>query len=320
LVIPGQLQILADEAPRQAFQSPVFEVHGEEADIGIHIGETERLVELDAVEDHHFAIDDGGIAQVYVAMALANEAFLLAQRQQRFQPHVAALCPGLQGVELCQVVLVGEKRPDLFEVLLDRSHCCLRRAGLVCLRHHGRGPVEIGNLPRQRIHVLLGQLTIGLQGAQQVAAFELAHLQGILDGCAFAAQSRRFRAAGDRQNLQIQVGCEALVQSQLLGAEVGAGGQFGEVQKTEIHRFLDLVSVRPGQYHPGDMRLDDLEPFHRMRVQGRVLQGGDQGLAHRRSFIGRGDFKAVIMATATDDANRRRSLPATIQSAYNPPP
>lgn len=40
-----------------------------------------------------------------------------------------------------------------------------------------------------------------------------------------------------------------------------------------------------------------------MRVEGRVLQGSDQGLAHRRSFRVWGKFKAVIMAASPPDAN-----------------
>ncbi|MNR33429.1 hypothetical protein D3C85_1511020 [compost metagenome] len=51
------------------------------------------------------------------------------------------------------------------------------------------------------------------------------------------------------------------------------------------------------------MGLDDLEPVYRMRVEGRVLQGGDQGLAHRRSFRVWGKFKAAIMAASPPDAN-----------------
>jgi len=51
------------------------------------------------------------------------------------------------------------------------------------------------------------------------------------------------------------------------------------------------------------MGFDDLEPVYRMRVEGWVLQSGDQGLAHRRSFKDWEKFKAAIMAASPPDAN-----------------
>ncbi|MNJ56898.1 hypothetical protein D3C77_524620 [compost metagenome] len=95
---------------------------------------------------------------------------------------------------------------------------------------------------------------------------------------------RRFGAAADRQHLQVQVWRQALVQAQLFMAEVLPCFQAGEVEKAEVHRLLDLVGERAGEQNPGDMRLDDLEAIHRMRVEGGVLQGGDQGLAHGQSL------------------------------------
>jgi hypothetical protein len=51
------------------------------------------------------------------------------------------------------------------------------------------------------------------------------------------------------------------------------------------------------------MGLDDLECLDRMRVEGRVLQGGDQGLAHGES-LGIGKLRGGIMDAATQPANR----------------
>ena len=50
------------------------------------------------------------------------------------------------------------------------------------------------------------------------------------------------------------------------------------------------------------MGFDDLESVYRMRVEGRVLQGSDQGLAHGRSFRV-WKIKAAIMAVSPLDAN-----------------
>ncbi|MNL83746.1 hypothetical protein D3C87_2114800 [compost metagenome] len=59
---------------------------------------------------------------------------------------------------------------------------------------------------------------------------------------------------------------EALVEAQFFLAEVFASGQFAEVEEAEIHRFLDLVGIGPGQHYPGNMRLDDLESLYRMGI------------------------------------------------------
>ncbi len=116
------------------------------------------------------------------------------------------------------------------------------------------------------VDVRAGQLTVGLQGAEQLALRELAHFQRVFDNRAVTAQLRRFGRAGDRQHFKIQIFGQALVQAQLFVAEMPAIFQFGEVQEAEVHRFLQFISVRAGQYDPGNMGLDDLERFHRMGV------------------------------------------------------
>ena len=75
---------------------------------------------------------------------------------------------------------------------------------------------------------------------------------------------------------------QALVETQLFAAEMLASVETGEVEEAEVHRFLHFISKGACENDPGDMGLDDLEPIHGMRVEGRVLQGSDQGLAHRR--------------------------------------
>ncbi|MCY1396535.1 hypothetical protein D9M71_115100 [compost metagenome] len=283
-VVTGQLQVLADEAARQRFQAAVFEVHGQECGVGINVGQAERFVELDAVENYHLAIDQGGVAQVDVTMALTNETFSLAYFEQAVKALEAVLGPGLQGIELLQVGLVAEERANLLEVLLHRRHDAVRGTQRMLNRDLGSLQVELGDLPGHLVDVLGGQFTVGLQGAEHLVLRELAHFQRVLDRFAFATQLRRFGATGDRQDVQVQAFGQALVQAQLFVAEVLACGQFGEIEEAEIHRLLELVGIVASQQYPGDMGLDELKLLHRVREQGGVLQRGDQGLAHGRSF------------------------------------
>lgn len=113
---------------------------------------------------------------------------------------------------------------------------------------------------------------------------ELAHFQCIFDGRAAAAELWRIGAATDRQYFQIKALSQALVETQLFLAEVLAGAQLGEVEKAEVHRFLDLVGKGAGKHHPGNIGFDNLKLLHGMGVEGRVLQCGDQSLAHGRSL------------------------------------
>ncbi len=76
-------QIEADEASSVALQAAIFQVHREEGEVGADIGETERLVEFDAVEQHYPAVDQRGVAQVDVAVAFADEALRLALLEHR---------------------------------------------------------------------------------------------------------------------------------------------------------------------------------------------------------------------------------------------
>ncbi|MNH05317.1 hypothetical protein D3C79_646370 [compost metagenome] len=221
-------------------------------------------------------------------MALTDKTVGLAFFQQAVQTLEAAACPGLQGIELLQIGLVGEERANLLEILLNRRHHAFWRAQRVLDRHARRLQVELGNLPRHLVDVAGIELAIGLQGVEHLALGELAHLQHVFDRFAFATDLRRFGATGDRQDVQVQAFGQALVQTQLFVAEMPALIQAGEVEKAEVHRLLDLVGVLAGEQDPGDMRLDELEPIHGVRVQGWVLQRSDKGLAHGKSFRGQG--------------------------------
>ncbi len=302
LVVAGVFQIEADEASSVALQAAIFQVHREEGEVGADIGEAERFVEFDAVEQHYPAVDQRGVAQVDVAVAFADEALRLALLEHRQQAFEAAFRPGFEGIQLLQVGLVLEQRANLLEILPHRRHAGLGGAQRVLQRHLRSVLVEVRDLLGQFVNMLVGQFAAALDCRQQVVLRELAHLQQVFDCLAVAADPRRLFAAGDRQDLQVEIVGEALIQAQLFVAIEAALVQAGEIEKAEIHRLLDLVGVGTGQQDPGDVRLDDLEALHRVGVEGRVLQGGDQGLAHGISLPLK-YAKTRIMAGRGDSAN-----------------
>ncbi|MNP44863.1 hypothetical protein D3C76_1387430 [compost metagenome] len=114
----------------------------------------------------------------------------------------------------------------------------------------------------------------------------------------------RFDTAGDWQHFQVQVLGQALVEAQLFATEMLAGVEAGEIEEAEVDRLLDLVGIAAGQQHPGYVRLDHLESVHRMWVEGGILQGGYQGLAHGRSLF-TAQSEPGIMASGRRAANRQ---------------
>ncbi|MDT4875097.1 hypothetical protein FQZ97_1104400 [compost metagenome] len=126
--------------------------------------------------------------------------------------------------------------------------------------------MKASDLFGQCVDMRFAKLAARLHLSEQLILRELAHFQRVFDGRAIACQLRVLGTTVDRQNFQVQALGQALVEAQLFLAEVFASGQFGEVEEAEIHRFLDLVGIGPGQHYPGNMRLDDLESLYRMGI------------------------------------------------------
>src|SRR5690606_1656374 len=121
-----------------------------------------------------------------------------------------------------------------------------------------------------RIDMFRSQLTGALHVAQQILLAELTGLDHVFDGRAVAIETGRVLAAADGNDIQVEVRSQAPVQAQLFGAEMRALLEGGEIEETEIDRFLDLVDEVAGEKHPGDMGFHQRETGNRMVVQGWV--------------------------------------------------
>ena len=120
------------------------------------------------------------------------------------------------------------------------------------------------------------QFAPGADPVQPGRLVKAAHLHRVLDGRAGAFQSGVFRCVEDAHHLQVNVGCKALVQAQLVLAAQLAQRQRAEVQERQLQRLFDLVSKVPRQQHPADMGLHQVHLLHRTRVAPGVQQGGDE--------------------------------------------
>ncbi len=220
-----------------------------------------------------------------IAMTFTNESLLAALFKQWLQPRDARFGPVHHGVELLQVGLFAQQRTNLLEILPhwrnDRFGTVQRMVG----SHLGNAHVEACDLRRKCIDMTVSQFTATLHFGHQLGLREFTHFKQVFDRFAAAVDFRLLDTAGNGQDLEVEVWCHALIQAQLLLTVMLAGGQVGKVEKTEVHRFLHLVSVGASQDDPRDMGLDNPEAIDRMRVQGRILQRGDQCLAHGHSFL-----------------------------------
>ncbi|MCU0969268.1 MAG: hypothetical protein MUF03_10710 [Rubrivivax sp.] len=73
-VVADPLGPAACESPGQRRQPVAPQVHEGEADVGDQVAVAQRGVELERIEEGRYAVDDDDVAQVQVAVALADEA------------------------------------------------------------------------------------------------------------------------------------------------------------------------------------------------------------------------------------------------------
>ncbi len=95
--------------------------------------------------------------------------------------------------------------------------------------------------------------------------------------------ARRGGAAGDGDDVAVQLRRQPPVERDLALAAAAPPGQRAEVGEAEVDRLLDLVGERPGQQHPRQVRLDHLDRITGVGVAGRRPQRLDQRAAARRA-------------------------------------
>ncbi len=249
-VIPGLLQIGVEKAVGEPRQLAVEQVHDQERDLVHDIDPPERLVELDAVERRRLAVDERDVAQVQVAVALANEPPGLARLEARAQARVLVPGPATQALELGHVGVGADQRLDLVEILRCRRQNRLRRAEGP-RRIRARDPrVEGGDAARQRVDLGRAERAGLHHAAEQRVLPEAAHLDRVVDRLAVAADSRVHLAARQRHHLEVELRRGAAVQPQLLLAIEVSCLQRAEIEKAEIDRLLELVGIVAGEQHP----------------------------------------------------------------------
>ncbi len=91
----------------------VAEVHDRERDLAHHVDPAHLLVELDAVEDRERAVHDRDVAEVEVPVAFADESTVAAPGDLRRSAGVLGDRPTLERIDLRELRVAVQQRPDL---------------------------------------------------------------------------------------------------------------------------------------------------------------------------------------------------------------
>ena len=116
--------------------------------------------------------------------------------------------------------------------------------------------MKISYPPGERIDVSGRELVALERVTGQTVLGKLSHSNGIFDRCAGALENRIGGRATNGDEIEIELRREAPVQAQFVHARLQALAQGGEVDKSVIDRFLDLVGEIPSEEDMRDVRLD----------------------------------------------------------------
>ncbi len=191
--------------------------------------------------------------------------------------------PGLlfKTVEFENLGAITQIGTDLAEILRDRiaqrdRGSAASRLIVASRRQSGVHPGHIlAELSPHRERDALGSIR------EQRIIGKLAHAHRVFQHLPDSSHARARIRGADGHHIDIELRREAAVDAQLLFTEVAAFGQRGEIEKTEIHRLLDLVGIGTGQNDPGNMSLNEPRSRYRMRVGRRPEQRRDQRVGCR---------------------------------------
>ncbi len=127
------------------------------------------------------------------------------------------------------------------------------------------------DLSRERSHHVDWEFAVSRQSIEQALTIEATHLHRPFDSYAFPADAQRtIIPSDDGYDVEIDIGCSAPIDFQLVRAHRPTLFQCAEVEIRQTQGTLDLVSKIACQKDDRRMRIDTLD-FSRCRiVSGRI--------------------------------------------------
>ena len=255
--ISARSPVRVDDPPCQPRRAERLEVHHEEGQVDRHVRDSERRIELDAVDDLRRVLEDH-VLDAQVAVPVAHEPTRGAPGQ------VMAACSHERAEEAPEGRDAGRvDRTARAEVVERRPHRVrerLRRAFGV--GRPARDEMKGGETLADALGIGVGRRRRAHSSGERVRLGEPAHLDGELDrvlaGHRVVRDKREAVAAADQSDrAEIHVWRETPVEAHLLAAQGAPAVERALVEERQHDRLLDLVRARAREEHPGGMRVHD---------------------------------------------------------------
>src|SRR5581483_9978934 len=166
------------------------------------------------------------------------------------------------------------------------------------------GAMKLGDAPGDGVDLRIGQLATPCEAVQRALLGHAPHSHHVIESAlSFAAHKAGPTLSADHGvDPQVVAGSKPAVEPHLLAAHRPAPLDGPVVEEREDHRLLELVRELPGQEHPRDVALAQLDALGSVRVEA--------GIEHRRDQLagwGPGQAHGASDRGARRRASERRS-------------
>jgi len=227
----------------------------------------ELAIELEAI-DHAQRRPEADVLRSQVPMAIADESFLGALREQRFPCGDEFLLQACNRTHACeqplrtasgqQIVTIGsDARPEPPAILGTIGDARIRRF------------IEAAELGSQRRQLIRANRPSANEGVEHPCQRQAAHLDEPVDRLSGGTEPHLPIARTDqRDHFEIDAGCQGGVETELCPAHRAPGFQRQSIESVIAHRFAQLVCKALSQEHPREVRLDAFDDARLAEVAG----------------------------------------------------
>ncbi len=244
------------EGQRRGAIATIDQVHEQEGDIVEQVDLRERLIELDAVEQHRSTAEQHDVLEVQVTVAVANEAGAPPGVQL-----IGGTIQGLVGRGNERLDRVGRKNAGnrAAQVLDIAGYDVAHRRRAAGIGQWLESLVKGDNRAGERLDQGIVEAAAPCHVVEPASLGKAGHDQQPLDRLAGAVDAEFARCLGHRHDCPVEIGGGAPVEAQLGLERCMAGGSCAKVEKAEAHRLLHLVGPIAAQEQDRRMRLDPLD-------------------------------------------------------------
>ncbi len=272
VIVPGLIEIRVEKLDRALLQVTMAEIHQEEGQIVEDIDRGQRLVELEAIEEHRVPVLEEDVAKMKIPMAPPDEAGFRALVQAISMPCQFCSRGFGQPGDVVGSTEIAFKRSQVIGIAVDNCRHGVVAAG----RPYFGAPMQIGDNGGERDHHRAIELALFGQMVEQRVLIEALHVQQPFDGPAIAVERQTpVILAGDRHQPSVEVRCGSEVEL-VFGLQGRLPlGERREIKKAVANRTLELVGTVAREENNRRMGFDALDPLIRQTEGIALAQEGD---------------------------------------------